>query len=99
MQPWQIKALGLKESALDALNGFMRDNALWFFIGAIYLLLALLVWVLSGALRRKGGKPMLDIRPVIVVHIPVGQSPPSPEPFDPPYREPSHCDWDDSYPD
>jgi hypothetical protein len=99
MQPWQIKALGLEESALDTLNGFMRDNALWFFIGAIYLLLALLVWVLSGALRRKGGKPMLDIRPVIVVHIPVGQSPPSPEPFDPPYREPSHCDWDDSYPD
>ena len=99
MQPWQIKALELESSGLKHLDEFIHEHALGFLIGAIYLMLALLVWVLSGALRRKGGKPMLDIRPVIVVHIPVGQSPPSPEPFDPPYREPSHCDWDDSYPD
>jgi hypothetical protein len=101
MQPWQIKTLKLEVSALDALTGFMRDHALWFFIGAIYLLLALLVWVLSGALRRKGEKPMPHIRPVMVVHIPIGQSPPPPEPFDPPYWEPPpcDCDWDDRYPD
>ena len=56
MQPWQIKALELEVSVLKNLDGFIHEHALVFFIGAIYLLLALLAWVLSGALRRKGGK-------------------------------------------
>ena len=56
MQPWQIKALELEVSALNRLDGFIHEHALYFLIGAIYLLLALLAWVLSGALRRKGGK-------------------------------------------
>ena len=54
MQPWQIKALELEASALKLLDGFIHEHALYFFIGAICLLLALLVWVLCGALRRKG---------------------------------------------
>jgi hypothetical protein len=53
MQPWQIKALELEASGLKHLDGFIHDHALYFFIGAIYFLLALLAWVLSGALRRK----------------------------------------------
>jgi len=99
MQPWQIKALKLEVSALDALNGFMRDHALCFFIGAIYLLLALLAWVMSGALRRRGGKPMSHIRPAIIVHLTATPPPPPPEPFDLPYGEPPPCDCDDHYPD
>lgn len=42
MQSWQIKALELEASALSHLDGFMREHAICFFIGAIYLLLALL---------------------------------------------------------
>jgi hypothetical protein len=53
MQPWQIKALELEASGLKHLDGFIHEHALGFFIGAIYLLLALLAWVLSGGLRRK----------------------------------------------
>jgi hypothetical protein len=53
MQPWQIKALELETSGLKHLDGFIHEHALYFLIGAIYLLLALLAWVLSGALRRK----------------------------------------------
>ena len=53
MQPWQIKALELEGSALKHLDGFVHEHALYFLIGAIYLLLALLAWVLSGGLRRK----------------------------------------------
>ena len=56
MQPWQIKALELEASGLKHLDGFIHEHALYFLIGAIYLLLALLAWVLSGALRRNGGK-------------------------------------------
>ena len=64
MQPWQIKALELEASALKHLDGFIHEHALYFLIGAIYLLLALLVWVLCGALRRKGGKSTPHVRPV-----------------------------------
>jgi hypothetical protein len=42
MQSWQIKALELEVSALNRLDGFIHEHALYFFIGAIYLLLALL---------------------------------------------------------
>ena len=70
MQPWQIKALELEASALKHLDGFIHEHALYFFIGAIYLLLALLAWVLSGALRRKGGKSTHHVRPAIIIHLP-----------------------------
>jgi hypothetical protein len=99
MQPWQIKALKLEVLALDHLDEFIHDHALGFLIGAIYLLLALLVWVLCGALRPKRGKPMSHVRPAIFIQLP--RTPPPPEPpFDPfpPLREPpDHYDHD-NYP-
>ncbi len=100
MQPWQIKALELEVSALNHLDGFIHEHALYFLMGAIYVLLALLAWVLSGALRRKGGKSAHHIRPVIFIDL-TGQPPPPPDTFDPfpPYRESSHCDCDDHYHD
>jgi len=97
MQPWQIKALELEASGLKHLDGFIREHALSFFIGAIYLLLALLAWVLSGALRRKGGKSAPDVRPGLFVHLP-GPPPPPPEfdPFPPPHHS-AHCDYHDAW--
>jgi hypothetical protein len=85
MQPWQIKALELEASGLKHLDGFVHEHALYFLIGAIYLLLALLAWVLSGGLRRKllVGRPVPHVRPVIAVLITIGRPPPPPEPFDP----------------
>jgi len=66
MQPWQIKALELEASGLKHLDGFIHEHALYFLIGAIYLLLALLAWVLSGAMGRKGGKSTHHVRPAIL---------------------------------
>jgi hypothetical protein len=92
MQPWQIKALELKQSAVKDLDGFIHEHVLYFFAGAIYLLLALLVWVLSGALRRKGGKATIHVQPVIFIDL-SGPPPPPQDNFDPfpPVRE---CDCD-----
>ena len=97
MQPWQIKALELEASGLKHLDGFVHDHALYFLIGAIYLLLALLVWVLCGALRRKGGQSTHHVRPAIIIHLPGTPPPPEEPPFDPfpPYREPDYYDHDD----
>ena len=101
MQTWQIKALELEASALKYVDGFVHEHALWFLMGIIYLLLALLVWVLSGGLRRKllRGKPMPHVAPVIVVHLPIGRPTQTPELFNPfpPLGEPP--DGDDYYPD
>src|SRR5450432_27992 len=96
MQPWQIKALELEASGLKHLDGFVHEHALGFFIGAIYLLLALLAWVLSGALRRKGGKSRLHVRPAIFIHL---SGPPrldvdTFDPFPPPHRS-AHFGHDD----
>jgi hypothetical protein len=95
MQPWQIKALELEASGLKHLDGFVHDHALYFLIGAIYLLLALLVWVLCGALRRKGGKPMSHVRPAIFIQLP---GTPPPPPFAPPLWEPPDYYDHDDYP-
>jgi hypothetical protein len=92
MQPWQIKALEMEASGLKHLDGFVHEHALYFLIGAIYLLLALLAWVLSGGLRPKGGKPTTHVRPAFFIHLP---GPPF-DPF-PPLREPDYYD-DDDYP-
>ena len=98
MQSWQIKALELEVSALKFLDGFIREHALYFFIGAIFLLLAILAWVLSGALRRKGGKSMPHVRPVLFIHLP-GPPPPNLDTFDPfpPPHHSAHCDHDVEY--
>jgi len=101
MQTWQIKALELEGSLLKSLDGFIHEHALWFLVGIIYLLLALLAWVLSGGLLSKGGKPIPHIQPGIIIHL--SGTPPPPEPFDPfhLYWEPSHydCDRGDRFPD
>ena len=99
MQPWQIKSLGWEASALDHLTEYISEHALYFFMGAIYLLLALLVWVLSGGLRRKGN-PTCHVRPTIVVYQTQSPPPPQEPPFNPfpPLRETSEYghdeDWD-----
>ncbi|HEX5399765.1 MAG TPA: hypothetical protein VFY06_12045 [Verrucomicrobiae bacterium] len=98
MQTWQIKALEFEASVLNHLDGFMHEHALYFLVGVIYLLLALLVWVLSGALRRKGGRPLSYVRPVIFIDL-SGPPPPSQDtldPFPPPHHS-THCDCDDDY--
>ena len=41
MQTWQIKTLELEVAALQAVDGFIHEHALYCFIGAIYFLLAL----------------------------------------------------------
>jgi hypothetical protein len=76
MQPWQIKALELEASGLKHLDRFIHEHALYFLIAAIYLLLALLGWVLSGAMRRKGGKPKSHVRPTIGIHLRRTRPPP-----------------------
>ena len=92
MQPWQIKALELEASGLKHLDGFIHEHALGFLIGAIGLLLALLAWVLSGALRRTGGKLMSYVRPAIVIRL--SGPPPPPDTFDP-FPPPHHSAfWD-----
>ncbi|HUA36998.1 MAG TPA: hypothetical protein VMA35_01205 [Candidatus Sulfopaludibacter sp.] len=97
MQSWQIKALELEASALNRLDGFIHERALYFLVGAIYFLLALLAWVLSGALRRKGGQSTHHVRPVIFIELPGTPPPPEEPPFDPfpPMREPDYYDHDD----
>jgi len=103
MQTWQIKALELEASALKYVDGFVHEHALWFLIGVIYLLLALLVWVLRGGLRRKllRGKPMPHVPPVIVVQLPVGRPTPPSEPIDPfpPFHMSPDNNHHDYYPD
>src|ERR1700722_8938853 len=95
MEPWQIKALELEASGSKHLDGFVHEHALYFLIGAIYLLLALLAWVLSGALRPKGRKPTAHVRPVLFIHVP-GAPPPPPDTFDPfpPRHHSARCDHD-----
>ena len=83
MQTWQTKALELEVSVLNHLGGFIRDHALGFFIGVICLLLALLAWVLSGALRSKGGNLTSYVRPTIVIHQTQSPQPPLEPVFDP----------------
>jgi len=97
MQPWQIKALELEASGLKHLDGFIHEHAFYFLIGIIYLLLALLVWVLCGALRRRGGPSTHHVRPAIIIQFPGAPPPPSEPPIDPfpPLREPADCGHDD----
>ena len=97
MQPWQIKALELEASALKHLDGFVHEHALYFLIGAIYLLLALLAWVLSGGLRRKfPNQP--HVRAGIGIIIQPHTPPPSPtiiiHEYDPPDYDCDDHDWD-----
>jgi hypothetical protein len=96
MQTWQIKALELEASALDSLSGFIHEHALWFLVGAIYVLMALLIWVLCGGLRRTfPSQPHVRAGIGIIIQP---QAPPTPPPviilhdYDPP-----DCDCDDDW--
>ena len=97
MQPWQIKALELEVSGLKHLDGFIDEHVLHFLVGVIYILLALLAWVLNGGLRRKRGKPLSYVRAVIIIHLP--EPPPLWNTFNsfPPPHHSAHCDHDDDY--
>jgi hypothetical protein len=97
MQSWQIRALELEASGLKHFDGFIHEHALGFLIGAIGLLLALLAWVLSGALRRKGGKLMSCVQPAIIIRL--SGPPPPPDTFDPfpPPHYPVYDDHRDDY--
>lgn len=83
MQSWQIIALELEGSLLKHLDGFVCEHALFFLVGAIYCLLALLIWVLGGGLRRKGAQPLPRVRPTIIIHLSGPPPPPEEPPFDP----------------
>ena len=98
MQTWQIKALELEASGLKHLDGFVHEHTFYVLITAIYLLLSLLVCVLSGVLRRKGGKSSSYIRPVIFIQLP-GLPPRPPDTFNqfPPPHHSAHCDHDDDW--
>ena len=97
MQSWQIRALELEASGLKHLDGFIHEHALGFLIGAIGLLLALLAWVLCGALRRKGGILMSCVQPAIIIRL--SGPPPPPDTFDPfpPPHYPVYDDHRDDY--
>jgi hypothetical protein len=98
MQPWQIKALELEVAALKHLDGIIADYGVYIFIGVANLLVLLIVWILSGGLRRKGGKCSPHVRPVIFIHLPRPPPPPTDtfDPFPPP-RECAcnHDHWED----
>ena len=96
MQPRHIKALKLEVSALDDLNGFVRDHAIYFLVAIIWLMVVLLAWVLGGGLRRKFPQQAGSVRPVIVIQSP---APPPLErddwnPFPPPHYYWRDCDCD-----
>ena len=99
MQPMQIKALELEQSVLKFLDGVIADYGLYIFMGLVFLLIPILVWVLSGGMRRTllKGKPMPHVTAVIGVQIPIGRPMPPPEPFDPfpPLHYPPDCGHDD----
>jgi hypothetical protein len=100
MPTWEIKALKLEVSALDALDGFIHAHSLIFFMGFSYLLMALFVWVLVSALRPRPGKSRRHIPPVIVIQVdnppPIFTELPPFDPF-PPLREPEEYDPDEHW--
>jgi hypothetical protein len=93
----QLKAIELVQSAFEFLDGVMRDDGLYIFIGFVYLLMPFTIWALSGGLRRKllKGKLMPHVPPVIVIYQP-GVPPQPTDPFNPfpPLRDPPDCDHD-----
>jgi hypothetical protein len=66
--------LKLETRGFDFLNGVIQEYGLYIFIGFVFLLIPFLAWVLTGGLQRKlaKGKPVPQVRPTIVVQIPVG---------------------------
>jgi hypothetical protein len=98
MQSWQIKALELEASALNHLDGFIADHALYVFIGLVYLLIAFGIGLILLLRRSLKGKSVSHIRPVIFIDLP-GPPPLNTDTFDPfpPPHHSAHCDCDDDY--
>jgi hypothetical protein len=99
MQAWQIKTLKLEGSALDDLNGFVRDHALYFLIAIVGLVVVLLAWVLSGGLRRRFKQLSGTVHPAIFI---CSSGPPPPEkgefhPFPSPHYTAQGNDNDDDW--
>ncbi len=95
----QAKILELEQKVFDFLGGMIRDHGDYLFMGLVFLLIPLSIWVLSGGLRRKllKGRPMPSARPTVVIHLFDGRPAPQPEPFNPfpPFQEPPDCGCDD----
>ncbi|HZQ47968.1 MAG TPA: hypothetical protein VFC07_13200 [Verrucomicrobiae bacterium] len=89
----------LEQKVFDCLDGIIRDHGDYLFMGLVFLLIPLSIWVLSGGLRRKllKGRPMPSARPTIIIHQTEGRPAPHAESFNsfPPYQEPTDCNCDD----
>lgn len=98
MQPWQIKALELEQSALKYLDGIIADHPLYASLGFVGLFMAfglgLILLIISGRKNLKG-KSTSRVPPIII-HL-SEPPPPSPDTFDPfpPPHHTTHCDHDD----
>jgi len=98
MQPWQIKALELEQSALKHLDGIIADHPLYASLGFIYLLMAfgicLILLIIRGR-KKLNGKSTFHVPPVII-HL--SEPPPPPpdtfDPFPPPHHS-TYYDHDD----
>jgi hypothetical protein len=95
----QAKIFELEQRVFDFLDGIIRDHGDYLFMGLVFLLIPLSIWVLSGGLRRKllKGRPMPSARPTIIIHQSDGRPAPQAESFNPfpPYQEPPDCDCHD----
>ena len=96
MQSWQIKLLELEAAALKHLDGFTSMTTLCFH-RAIYLLLALVVWVLTGGLRRRFKLPQCSSAPVIVIQSPEPPREPDDCVLFPPPHQWQECDCHDEW--
>lgn len=95
----QAKIFELEQKVFDFLGGIIRDHGDYLFMGLVFLLIPIGVWVLSGGLRRKllKGRPIPAPPPMVVIHLPDGRPASQPEPFIafPSNQEPSDCNCHD----
>jgi hypothetical protein len=77
MTPWEIKLLNGEVSFFHRLDSFIDRHPLLMTLAVIYLLLALLAWVIVSTARRraKGLIPPCSH----VIYIPPSTPPPAPE--------------------
>ena len=90
----EVKVLELEEVALEHLDNFIHNHALYFLIGAIFLFLALLAWVLNRASRRKRAQDLSHIRPVIFIDVSGSRQVETLDPLLPSHNPPDYDDDD-----
>jgi hypothetical protein len=73
MQPWQIKALELEQSALKHLDKIIADHELYISVILVYLLIGLGIGLI---LLLCGGRRKWRVRPVIFIQMPRPPPPP-----------------------